>query len=80
MESAHEGTQPRGRGLSPSLEQHGNGFQVVDGVDVTTDGDLRFHSGVAGKWVRRVCEAEAGRDKNLKRCRVTVEFVDEGDL
>ena len=79
MDSAHEGTQPRGRGLDPSFEKHGNGFQVVDGVDVTEHG-LRFHSSTTTKWIRRAVEAESGQAKDLRRCRVLVEFVDEGDL
>jgi len=80
MDSAHEGTQPRGRGLSPSVDAYAGGFSVVDGFDVTTKGDLRPHSDSARKLIRLACEAEAGRDKDLKRCRVLVTFVDEGDL
>lgn len=79
MDSAHEGTQPRGRGLDPSFEKRGNGFQVVDGVDVTEYG-LRFHSSATAKWIRRAVDAESGQARDLKRCIVLVTFVEDGDL
>lgn len=80
MDSAHEGMHATGRGLSPSCEVRGNGFEVVDGWDVTRDGHLRPHSEVARKMLRLMCEAEHGLDKDLDRCRVVLERVGVGDL